>query len=147
MNKDASKYAGLNEKRNIVLSMGIAGALAGLAACMYYLNAGIEYKYASQYSSLPAYGFNGIASAFLANCNPIGTVFASIFIRYINMGGEYLTKVGFNRYVADIVIAVIIYLAGFSRIIRELLNKKRNPKNQPKAEVLETKTEEGKVNG
>ena len=63
------------------------------------------------------------------------------------MGGEYLTKVGFNRYVADIVIAVIIYLAGFSRIIRELLNKKRKPKNQPKAEVLETKTEEGKVNG
>ena len=147
MNKDASKYAGLNEKRNIVLSMGIAGALAGLAACMYYLNPGIEYKYASQYSSLPAYGFNGIASAFLANCNPIGTVFASIFIRYINMGGEYLTKVGFNRYVADIVIAVIIYLAGFSRIIRELLNKKRKPKNEPKAEVLETKTEEGKVNG
>ena len=147
MNKDASKYAGLNEKRNIVLSMGIAGALAGLAACMYYLNPGIEYKYASQYSSLPAYGFNGIASAFLANCNPIGTVFASIFIRYINMGGEYLTKVGFNRYVADIVIAVIIYLAGFSRIISELLNKNRKTINEPKAETLEVKTEEEKTNG
>ena len=132
MNKHASKYAGLNEKRNIVFAMGIAGALAGLAACMYYLNPGIEYKFASQYSSLPAYGFNGIASAFLANCNPLGTIFSSIFIRYINMGGEYLTKVGYNRYVADIVIAVTIYLAGFSRIIRDILNKKRQSKKEVK---------------
>ena len=147
MNKNASKYAGLNEKRNIVLSMGIAGALAGLAACMYYLNPGIEYKYASQYANLPAYGFNGIASAFLANCNPIGTVFASLFIRYINMGGEYLTKVGFNRYVADIVVAVIIYLAGFSRIIRDLLNKNKKSKASDLSLIKEIKKEEEKVNG
>lgn len=140
MNKNASKYAGLNEKRNIVLSMGIAGALAGLAACLYYLNPGIEYKYASQYASLPAYGFSGIASAFLANCNPIGTVFSSLFIRYINMGGEYLTSVGFNRYVADIVIAVIIYLAGISRFVREILNKKNNKNNKINKEKEEQKT-------
>ena len=122
-NRNASKYAGLNEKRNIILSMVIAGALAGLGACLYYLNPGIEYNYVSQYSALPSYGFNGIASAFLANCNPIAIIFSSLFIRYLNMGGEYLTKVGFNRYIADIIIAVIIYTAGFSRIIREMLSR------------------------
>lgn len=121
-NREAAKYAGLNAKRNIILSMAIAGGLAGMGACFYYLNPGIEFNYVSQYSQLPAYGFNGIASAFLANCSPIGIIVTSLFIRYINMGGEYLTKVGFNRYVADIIIAVIIYTAAFTMILKEFLN-------------------------
>ena len=125
-NPDAAKYAGLNAKRNIVASMGIAGSLAALGACFYYLNPGIEYNYLAQYSQLPAYGFNGIASAFLANCNPIGIIFSSIFIRYINMGGEYLTKVGFNRYVADIIISIIIYSAAFTMIINTFLKRHGN---------------------
>ena len=143
-NKDAAKYAGLNEKRNIVLSIAIAGALAGMGASLYYLNPGIEYKYISAYATLPAYGFNGIASAFLANCNPIGTIFSSLFIRYLNMGGDYLVKVGFNRYVADIVVAVIIYMAGFTRIIREWLNgrlSKKKPENDVRDTLITSKEE------
>lgn len=148
-NKDASKYAGLNEKRNIILSIAIAGALAGMGASLYYLNPGIEYKYISAYSSLPAYGFNGIASAFLANCNPIGVVFSSLFIRYLNMGGDYLVKVGFNRYVADIVVAAIIYMAGFSRIIREWIDgshkkKKERPKKDKRETLVTSNNEEVK---
>lgn len=124
-NKEAAKYAGLSEKKNIIISIAIAGALSGMGASLYYLNPGIEYKFISAYASLPAYGFNGIASSFLANCNPIGVIFSSVFIRYLNMGGDYLVKVGFNRYVADIVVATIIYMAGFTRIIRELLEGKK----------------------
>ena len=145
-NKDAARYAGLNEKRNIILSIVIAGALAGMGASLYYLNPGIEYRFISQYSGLPAYGFNGIASAFLANCNPIGVIFSSLFIRFLNMGGDYLVKVGFNRYVADIVVAVIIYMAGFTRIIREWLNgrlsKERPDKDIRNTVVTSTKEEE-----
>ena len=136
-NKDAAKYAGLNEKRNIILSITIAGALAGMGASLYYLNPGIEYKFVSAYLALPAYGFNGIASAFLANCNPVGVIFSSVFIRYLNMGGDYLVGAGFNRYVADIVIAVIIYMAGFTRIIREWLNG-RMSKKKPEKDIRDT---------
>ena len=141
-NKDSAKYAGMNEKRNIVLSIMIAGFLAGLGAALYYLNPAIEYKFNSAYQALPAYGFNGIASAFLANCHPIGTIFSSIFIRFLNLGGDRLNNVGFNRYVADVIIAVIIYLAGFSRIIKErLLSTKREKRirifRQKKKEVEE----------
>lgn len=141
-NKDAAKYAGLSEKKNIVISIAIAGALAGMGAALYYLNPGIEYKYVSQYSSLPSYGFNGIASAFLANCNPIGIIFSSILIRYLNAGGDYLVKVGFNRYVADVVVAVIIYMAGFTRIIKEALLKVHP--NHRKKEKLEEKVSDSK---
>lgn len=135
-NKNASKYAGLNEKRNIILSMAIAGALAGLGAALYYLNPKIEFKFSSQYSKLPDYGFNGIASAFLANCSPIGTIFSSLLIRYLNMGGEFLTSSGFNRYVAEIIISVIIYLAAFTRIFKDLLTKLINKKELVEADAF-----------
>ena len=36
-NRHAARYAGINDKRNIVLSMAIAGALAGAGAALYYL--------------------------------------------------------------------------------------------------------------
>jgi len=158
-NRNASRYAGLNEKRNIILSMAIAGGLAGLGASLYYLNPGIEYNFVSQYSALPSYGFNGIASAFLANCNPIGVIISSLFIRYLNQGGEYLTSVGYNRYIADIIIAVIIYSAGFTRFVKELLNRRKerreyklalnitSPGDPPREENKEEiKEEEGGAN-
>lgn len=146
-NKNAAKYAGLNEKRNIIASIAIAGALAGMGAALYYLNDGIEYKFISSYSALPAYGFNGIASAFLANCNPIGTIFSSILIRYLNIGGDSLVKVGFNRYVADVVVAVIIYMAGFTRIIGEWINSIRKngaPIKDKRNTLVTSKKEEDK---
>ena len=144
-NREASRYAGLNAKRNIILSMAIAGALAGLGASFYYLNPGIEYNYVSQYSNLPAYGFNGIASAFLANCNPIGVIFTSLFIRYINMGGEYLTKVGFNRYVADIIISVIIYNAAFTMIIKEIITRLTRKKKKKEKVIITNNNNDDKT--
>ena len=114
-----------------------------MGASLYYLNSGIEYKFISQYAGLPAYGFNGIASAFLANCNPIGVVFSSLFIRYLSKGGEYLVKVKFNRYVADFIVSVIIYMAGFTRIIREkMLKDRKRERNKQTGEEL--KPEGGK---
>lgn len=127
-NKDASKYCGMNEKRNIILSMAIAGALAGLGGALYYLNPGIELKWDAAYMKLPDYGFNGIPAALLASSNPLGTVFSSLFIRYIAMGGDSLVSAGFNRYVADIIIALIIYFAGFANLFRALLSKKKSAK-------------------
>lgn len=120
LNKYSAKYAGMNDRFNIVFSMGIAGALAGLGGAFYYLNPGIEIAFQSIYQNLPAYGFSGIAGAFLANCNPIGCVFSALFIRYINASGTNLASTGYNQYFADIIIAVIIYLAGFTSFFKSL---------------------------
>lgn len=131
-NKDASKYAGMNEKRNIILSMAIAGGLAAAGGALYYLNPGIEFNYKSAYVSLPEQGFNGIPVALLASSNPIGVIFSGLFMRYISVGGDNLTTYGFNRYVANVIIAIIIYLAGFTKLIIDLLNKKSGSGNKDK---------------
>ena len=124
-NKHAAKYAGMNEKKNIVLSMVIAGGLAAVGGSLYYLNAGIELQYGSIYANLPEYGFNGIPAALLANCDPVGVIFSASFLRYISASGSRLQLAGYNAYIASVISSVIIYFAGFSRLFLMLLSKKR----------------------
>lgn len=119
LNKFSAKYAGMNDKLNLVLAMAIAGGMAGLGGCFYYLNPGIEICYTSVYQSLPGYGFDGIPAALLANCNPIAVVFSSIFMRYLYSAGGNLPRSNFNLYFSNLIVAIIIYLSGFSRFFGE----------------------------
>ena len=118
-NKNASIYAGINAKRNIVLSMVIAGALAGLGGGIYYLAGTAEYTIQKVLLSM---GFNGISVALLATSNPIGTIFSALFISYIQVGGESLQPV-FAKEMIDIIIAVIIYLSAFALLTKTILSK------------------------
>ena len=141
-NKEAARYAGMNSKLNIVLSMAIAGALAGMGAALYYLNGNIEFAW-DTYSRLPDVGFNGIPVALLASNNPIGVVFSSIFLRYIDKGGFNLSGYTmFNEYVCDLIIALIIYFAGFAKLIQEFLAKR--VKNTTNANANSSKEENKK---
>ena len=124
-NKNAAKYAGMSERRNIMLSMMIAVGLAAGGAALWYLNGQNDMMW-NTYSVLPANGFNGIPAALLAGSNPIGVIFSSLFLRYINKGGFNLAGyTAYNEYVSDLITAVIIYLAGFSRLIGDMLVSRR----------------------
>ncbi|MCR4868123.1 MAG: ABC transporter permease [Lachnospiraceae bacterium] len=119
-NKEAAKYAGMNATRNVILTLVISGGIAGFAASMFYLT-GIEQYSIS--SSVPGMGFNGIAVAFLGGLHPIGAIVAGLFIEYLTMGGQYLDTNYFNPQVADLMVAIIIYLCGFVLFFRHLMNK------------------------
>ena len=116
-NKDAAKYAGINEKRNIILSMTIAGALAGIGAGLYFLSGASEWN-PQVATALPAIGFNGIPVALLAMSNPIGVVFAAAFVAHISVGGAYLPTKYFQPEIADLIVAVIIYLCAFVTLFK-----------------------------
>ena len=134
-NRFAARYAGIRDKRNIVLSMAIAGALAGAAGSLYYLSGNTEF-YWSTYQQLPAAGFNGIPVALLAVSNPIGVIFAGIFMSMLDIAGLQLTNLtAYNEYITDVIIAVIVYLAAFSLVIKLWLSgrRKRRAAEQPSA--------------
>lgn len=116
-NKDAAKYAGINEKKNIVLSMTIAGALAGLGAGLFYLSGSKEWEPLVS-TALPAAGFNGISVALLASSNPIGCIFSALFISHITVGGGFMYAKLFPSEVADIISGVVIYLCAFSLLFK-----------------------------
>ena len=134
-NRHAARYAGIPDKRNIVLSMAIAGALAGTGAALYWLSGNTEF-YWTTYQSLPAVGFNGIPVALLAINNPIGVIFAGIFMAMLDIVGMQLTNLtAYNEYITDVIIAVIVYLSAFSLVIRMILVNIRKRKELKKAAV------------
>ena len=139
-NKNAAKYCGMNQNRNTVLTMMIAGAIAGMGAAMLYLT-GFEQWQCSQ-SSVPAMGFNGISAAFLGGLNPIGTIFSSYFIQHITNGGAYVDKSLYCAQISDLISSLIIYLCGFVAFFKFYMNtllSKREAKRQAEA----AKAEEG----
>lgn len=120
LNKSAARYCGMKEKRNLILTMIIAGGLAGMGAALFYLT-GFEQWQCTQ-SSVPAMGFNGIAAAFLGGLNPIGTIFASYFIQHITSGGAYLDKSMYSAQIPDFISALIIYLCGFVLFFKQFMD-------------------------
>ena len=119
-NKFAAKYCGMAEKRNIILTLVIAGALSGLGASLLY-QSGYEQGQVTA-SSVPAMGFNGIAATFLGGLNPIGTIFASFFIQHITSGGAYVDKTIYCSQISDLISAIIIYLCGFVLFMKYAMN-------------------------
>ena len=134
-NRHAARYAGIPDKRNIVLSMAIAGALAGTGAALYWLSGNTEF-YWTTYQSLPAVGFNGIPVALLAINNPVGVIFAGIFMAMLDIVGMQLTNLtAYNEYITDVIISVIVYLSAFSLVIRMMLVNVRKRREMKKATV------------
>ena len=121
-NKNAARYAGISEKRTIILSMVLAGALAGTAGALMYLapSSGMHIHVAEV---LSAEGFNGIPVALLGLSNPIGIIFSALFIAYISVGGSYLQSLKYMQEVIDIIIAMVIYFSAFSLLVRDLIGK------------------------
>ena len=121
-NKNAAKYAGINDKRNIILSMVIAGALAGFGAGLFYL-AGIEQYNPQESTALPGQGFNGISVALLASLNPIGCIFSGLFISHLSVGGNAMKQSIFPKEISDAVSGIIVYLCAFSMLFKGFFGK------------------------
>lgn len=121
-NRFAARYAGIRDKRSIVYSMAIAGALSGAAGALYCLSGNTEFFW-NTYQSLPAVGFNGIPVALLAANNPIAVIFTGMFMSMLDICGLQLTKLtAYNEFITDVIISVIVYLAAFSLLMKTLLN-------------------------
>lgn len=118
-NRDAAKYAGINEKRSIILSMTIAGAMSGLGGALLYLagsGKGIDVL-----DVLAAEGFNGIPVALLGLNNPVGIIFSALFIAYLNLGGFNMQLYNYAPQVIEIIIAIIIYFSAFALVLKGII--------------------------
>ena len=140
-NKNAAKYAGMAEKRNIVLTLVIAGGLAGLGAAMLYLTGYMRWECTQ--SSVPGMGFNGIAAAFLGGLNPIGAIFASFFIQHITDGGQYVNTNFYSSQISDLISSVIIYLCGFVLFIKLTMTGMINRSEEKKLQKIKAASSEG----
>jgi simple sugar transport system permease protein len=74
INPSAAEYGGVSIARNIVLAMGLSGALAGMVGINEVL--GYQYRYQDGFSA--GYGFTGIAVALLGRSHPAGVLVAAV---------------------------------------------------------------------
>ena len=141
-NKNAAKYAGMAEKRNIIVTLAIAGALAGLGAALLYLTDYEQWQCTT--SSVPGMGFSGIAATFLGGLNPIGTIFSSYFIQHITSGGAYVDKTMYCSQISDLISSLIIYLCGFVLFMKTAMNTINARRDAKKAAAAEKAADNGK---
>jgi simple sugar transport system permease protein len=121
-NRFASRYAGINERRNIVLALVIAGALSGLGGGLLYLS-GPTGRHYQVLDVLLNEGFDGIAVALLGLSNPIGIIFSALFVSYITLGGNFLQQLDYVPEIIKIIVAIIIYFAAFSRVFQNIISR------------------------
>lgn len=119
-NRHAAEYAGIRANRNIILSMMIAGALAGLGGAVYY----VGYASNIQIGVLPTQGFDGIAVALLGINSPWGAFGAAVFFGLLHSGKGFMNAMTeIPPEIADTIIATIIYFAATSILIERNWDK------------------------
>lgn len=136
-NRHAAEYAGMKVNRNIILSMLISGALAGLGGVALYTGNASSI----QIGILPAQGYDGIAVALLGANNPIGVFFAAVLFGILYSGTGFMNAMtDIPPELANTIIAIIIYFAATSVMIERLLNKfikRRSNKKDKSGPVVE----------
>ena len=118
-NRHAAEYAGISVNRSIILSMMIAGGLAGLGGATHYVGNASSI----QIGILPSQGFDAIAVSLLGANSPVGVLGAAIFYGLLYSGRGFMnamTKI--PPEIADTIIATIIYFAATSILIERGLD-------------------------
>lgn len=114
-NPDAAKYAGMNYKRIIVLTMALSGLLAGLAGAVEVT--GLNYRHELGFSM--GYGFDAIAIALLGRTHPLGVILASILFAGMRNGAtrmQFLTQIPVD--IISVIQALILLFVAADAIIR-----------------------------
>ena len=103
LNAAAAKFAGVPLARTLVMVAIVSGGLAGLAGAVEVM--GVQGYVTTELS--PGYGYSGIVVAMLANLNPIGVVFAALFIAAMYVGADSMSRVvEIPTYIADVTVAL-----------------------------------------
>ena len=118
LNPNASESSGISSKRTIIISMLMAGGLAGLGGVVEGL--GTFQNFFVQYSSL-SIGFDGMAVALLGENSPIGILLAAFLFSILKVGAPGMNVTGIPAEIVNVVIASIIFFVGIKFVIEKIL--------------------------
>jgi simple sugar transport system permease protein len=114
-NPDAAKYAGINVKRIMTLTLALSGMLSGLAGTIEVT--ALNYRHELGFSS--GYGFDAIAIALLGKTHPAGVVLAAILFAAMRNGAtrmQFLTQIPVD--IISVIQALILLFVAADSIVR-----------------------------
>jgi simple sugar transport system permease protein len=133
-NMEASRYAGMYPRRTIVLSMALAGGLAGLAGAIETL--GLNHKFAPEFGG--SVGFEGITVALLGQTHPLGVVLAAFLLGSLEGGASRMQfESGVAADIIDVIQALVLIFVAAPLIIRSLWPRRREP-SKPESSAAST---------
>jgi ABC-type uncharacterized transport system permease subunit len=90
LNQAASRYAGINVQRYIVLSMTLGGMFAGLAGAVEIL--GLHHRMFEPQAVSAGYGFSGIVVALFGSLHPLGIIPSALLFGGLLVGGDKMQR-------------------------------------------------------
>ena len=124
-NKDAAKYAGMKVNRNIVMSMIIAGAFAGLAGAVLTVG---TFNYGRALPAMEGYGMDGIAVALVGGNAAIGIFLSGLLFGMLKAAQPLMQSQGIPKDIASIIqAAIVLFVAmkhGIDFLLRRVATKK-----------------------
>ena len=120
-NKFAAEYGGINISKNVMISMAVSGAIAGLAGAVQVL--GVQGNI-GLLAAQQGYGFNGIAVSLIAANHPIACIPAGILFAALSYGGGKLNSaMKTPSEIINIVIGIIVLFIAMPRFMDWIRNK------------------------
>jgi simple sugar transport system permease protein len=135
-NPHASRYAGIDVKRQIVFALLLSGAFAGLAGAVQVF--GVNHRMITDGSATGftgSAGFNGIVAALFGQLHPLGTIPASFLFGALLVGANKLQRV------VQVPSAVIIALNGLVVVFvvsSEIFRRRREQKRLTDAMISQS---------
>lgn len=116
LNPNAARYAGINVKRQMVLAMALAGAMAGMAGVIQTLGVNGHYE-ANQSLGL---GFDSITVSLLASNNPIGIIPSAFLFGAMEQGSTPMQRTGVAPELTVVIQALILMFIAAPQLIQFL---------------------------
>ncbi|HEY9053701.1 MAG TPA: ABC transporter permease [Rectinemataceae bacterium] len=119
-NKEAARYAGMKVNRNIILSMMIAGAFAGLAGAIITTG---TFSFGRALPSSEGYGFDGIAVALVGANQAGGVLLAGLLFGMLKGAQPLMQSQGIPKEIVGIIQASIVLFVAMQYGIKLVMEK------------------------
>ncbi|MCB8945827.1 MAG: ABC transporter permease [Ardenticatenaceae bacterium] len=133
LNPHASRYAGMQVQRTMVLSMALSGMFAGLAGAVEIL--GLHHRMFEPTAVSAGYGFSGIVAALFGKLHPLGIIPSSILFGGLLVGGDKMQRA---MQIPQVLITAILGLVVLFVITTDYFVKKRANRRVAMAVAAET---------
>ncbi len=132
-NKEAARYAGMKVERNVVLSMVIAGAFAGLAGAVITTG---TFSFGRAISAAEGYGFDGIAVTLVGGNEAVGILLAGLLFGMLKAAQPLMQSGGIPKEIAGIIQASIVLFVAMKYGLNALLGRLSLPRRGRRGEAL-----------
>jgi len=130
-NPKASRYAGMNVEKLLILVMGVSGGLAGIAGANQALGLS-PYMVTSGFAG--TIGFDSIALALLGGSHPLGVLWASILFGAMKAGGRSMQAAAqIPLELVTVIQALVIVFIAAPELVRAIFRVK--PPEKEKAQL------------